>query len=133
MAKSDNSAPFGDFSKRMKLSPDRQNLKPVDPKLTPEQYLMIAIKEGNALLNAEAKNSENSVKTPSKPDSVKLANKLGEMSTNAYVRARTEILNRMTPESRRIIEKMERGELTKDKRYDMFCKAVTIKGDELSK
>lgn len=136
MAKSDPNNTFGDFSK-IKLSPDRLNLKPVDPNLTFEQYLTIAIKEGYALLAAEATSSvkkPNSVKAPQSPksDSVKLENKLGEMSKNAYVRAREEVLKKMKPETRAIIEKMERNEMERDSRWDTFCKAVTIKGDQIS-
>ena len=135
MAKSDPSSTFGDFSKKIKLDPSRQNLKPVDQSLTFEQYLTIAIKEGNALLDAEAKvkpAQKASVTAPLKSDSVNLENKLGETSTNAYVRARSEILNKMKPESRAIIEKMSADEIKKDARWDTFCKAVTIRGDQLS-
>ena len=131
MAKRDNNNAFGDFSKKVNLSPDRKNLKPVDQKLTFEEYFAIAIKEGYALLAAEEKNP---VKNPStlKSDSVKLDNKLGEMSKNAYVRAREEVLKKMKPETRAIIEKMERNEMERDSRWDTFCKAVTIKGDQIS-
>ena len=138
MAKNDNSNTFGDFSKKIRLSPDRKNLSMVNPKLTFEEYLVIAIKEGHKLLEEEAKNApKDSVKkTPqiqTKPDSVKLENKLGEISNNPYVKARTEVFKKMNPEARAIIEKMERNELTKDARWDTFCKAVRILGDQLSK
>ena len=130
MAKSDSSNTFGDFSKKIKLSPDRMNLKPVSQSLSFDECLSKALQEGYALLAAEEKNS---VKTAPNPNSVKLENKLGETSKNAYVRARSEVLNKMSPAARAVIEKMERGDLTKDTRWDTFCKAVTILGDSLSK
>ena len=130
MAKSDSSNTFGDFSKKIKLSPDRMNLKPVNQSLSFDECLSKALQEGYALLAAEEKNS---VKTAPNPNSVKLENKLGETSKNAYVRARSEVLNKMSPAARAVIEKMERGDLTKDTRWDTFCKAVTILGDSLSK
>ena len=39
MAKSDPSNTFGDFSKKIKLDPSRQNLKPVDPNWSFEKHL----------------------------------------------------------------------------------------------
>lgn len=136
MAKSDTSSPFGDFFKKKKiqLSPDRQNLKPVDPSLTFEQYLAIAIKEGEALLAAEEKTKpKNSVKPAgSVKPSPALEDALAKMSDNPYVRARVEILTKMGPTARSVIEKMEKGELSKDDRYDKFCKAVTVRGDQIS-
>jgi len=137
MAKKDNDGLFNDFfnqMKKVKLSPDRQNLKPVDPSLTFEQYLAIAIKEGEALLAAEEKTKpKSSVKPePLAQPSAKLQDALAKMSDNPYVRARIEILNKMGPIARSVIEKMEKGTLAKDARYDTFCKAVTLKGDQLS-
>ena len=132
MANSDNNnSTFGDFSKKINLDPSRQNLKPVDPKLSFEQYLEIAIKEGHALLVAEEKNSVKKPQ-PTKQPSPALEDALGKMSDNVYIRARTQILLKMSSEARSVIEKMENGTLPKDSRYDTFCKAVTIKGDQLS-
>ena len=132
MAKSDNQNTFGDFSKKIKLDPSRRNLKPVDPALTFEQYLAQAIKEGEALLAAEAKTpgsvtKENSGKPPILEDA------LAKMSDNPYVKARIQVLQKMKPEAKVIIEKMERGELPKDSRWDTFSKAITALGDKLSK
>lgn len=131
MAKSDSSNTFGDFSKKIKLDPSRKNLPPVDQNLTFEQHLAQAIKEGNELLALDYKAPANKPKTPAKT-SPALEEALAKMSDNPYIRARTEILKKMTPEARSVIEKMEKGELKKDTRYDTFCKAVTIKGDQLS-
>ena len=134
MAKSDSSNTFGDFSKKIKLSPDRMNLKPVSQSLSFDECLSKALREGYQLLEEEAKNPpKDSVKPAPNPNSVKLENKLGETSKNAYVRARSEVLNKMSPAARAVIEKMERGDLTKDTRWDTFCKAATILGDSLSK
>lgn len=136
MAKTDNSSPFGDFfKKKIKLDSSRQNLKPVDPSLSFEQHLAQAIKEGEALLAAEEKaKAKDSVKKPESfaQPSAKLQDALAKMSDNPYVRARIEILNKMGPIARSVIEKMEKGTLAKDDRYDKFCKAVTTRGDQIS-
>jgi hypothetical protein len=131
MAKSDSSNTFGDFSKKIKLDPSRKNLPPVDPHLTFEQYLAQAIKEGNELLALDYKAPAKKPQTPVKT-SPALEEALSKMSDNPYIRARTEILKKMKPEARSVIEKMEKGELEKDTRYDTFCKAVTIRGDQIS-
>lgn len=130
MAKSDNNNTFGDFSKKVKLDPTRQNLKPVDPKLTFDQYLRIAIREGNELLDAEKKNS---TKTPSvtKP-SLTLENALAALSTNPYIKARAEILKELSPLTRTAIEQMEKNEIPKDARWNSFCQAVQVRGDKIS-
>lgn len=116
--------------KKVKLDPSRKNLKPVDPKMTFEQYLNQCIEEGEELLAAEGKNKP----APAmKPQSKKvLDDALGKMSSNPYIRARTQILTKMTPEKRSVIEKMEKGNLPTDSRYDEFCKEVTRLGDNLS-
>ena len=130
MAKSDPSNTFGDFSKKIKLDPRRQNLKPVDPSLTFEQYLTIAIKEGNALLEAEAKAQPKKPATAPQPSPV-LEDALAKMSDNPYIRARHEVLTKMSPAARSVIEKIEKGELPKDSRYDTFCKAVSARGEQI--
>ena len=136
MAKSDNST-FGDFSKKINLSPDRQNLEPVNPKLSFEQYLFQCIQEGHALLNAEATSSvtkRNSVKSPEplkQPPSI-LQDALAKSSPNPYVRARAEILGKMSPGARAAVEEMERIGNTCNSIYDKFAQSVTILGDKLS-
>lgn len=115
--------------KKVKLDPSRKNLKPVDASLTFDQYLVQCIKEGNELLEAETKKS--SVKPPPSNPKV-LEDALGKMSDNPYVRARIQVLKRMSADARSVIEKMEKGDLTKDSRYETFCKAVSILGDKLS-
>jgi parvulin-like peptidyl-prolyl isomerase len=135
MAKNDNNPPFDDYSKKLKkvkLSPDRQNLKPVDPKLTFEQYLSQCIQEGNALLAAEEKTPKNSVKAPGSVKPSVLEDALSKMSSNPYIKARAQVLKKMSPDARSVIEKMEKGELTKDTRWDTFSKAVALLGDKLS-
>ena len=120
---------FGDFANKIKLPKDRQNLKPVNQSLTPDQYLCQALQEGYALLEAEGSGSVKP-KASVKPSPI-LEDALAKMSTNPYVRARIEILNKMTPIARSVIEKMEKGVLPKDIRYDTFCKAVSIKGEQI--
>lgn len=65
-------------------------------------------------------------------DKKKLESKLASTSDNPYVRARIQILNKMDALARGVIEKMEKGELKKDRRYDEFSKAVMALGDQLS-
>ena len=131
MSKSDPSNTFGDFSKKIKLSPDRQNLKPVNPALSFDQYLTIAIKEGYALLATETKNSVKKPEPSKQPSSV-LTDSLGKMSVNPYVRARTQILTKMSPKARSVIEEMERIGNTANPVYDKFARSVTLLGDTLS-
>ena len=61
-----------------------------------------------------------------------LEDALAKMSDNPYIRARVEILKKMGAIARSVIEKMEKGELPKDDRYDKFCKAVAVRGDQIS-
>src|ERR1035441_4797543 len=120
MAKSDSSNTFGDFSGKIKLSPDRMNLKPVSQSLSFDECLSKALQEGYALLEEEAKTPpKNSVKTPaSVKRSPVLEDALAKLSDNPYIKARVQLLNKMSPAARSVIEKMEKGELTKDARYD---------------
>ena len=133
MSKTENNSP-SNFSKKIRLDPSRRRLKPADPNLTFEQYIVASIKEGEKLLAKEEKdNLKRSVKIPpSKSPSPILEKALAKMPDNTYVRARLEILNDMQPTDRAIIEKMEKGLLPKDSRYDTFCKKITIRGDQLS-
>ena len=103
-------------------------MKPRPPGLTDTQYVLIALKEGYALLEADEK-KKHSVKSPAVS---KVQDALGKMSNNPYVRARTQLLEKMLPGARAVIEKMEAGTLTKDPRYDMFCREVASLGDKLS-
>ena len=125
--------------KPIKLDPSRQNMKPRPSGLTDEQYLLVALKEGYALLEAESKLPPKcSVKKPLDPAlkpvnlNSKVQDALAKTSTNPYVKARIETLEKLTPASRAIIEKMELGELPKDKTYDKFVKTVMDRGDHLS-
>lgn len=128
MAKIDNNHPFGDFSKKIKLSSDRKYITPRPLGISEDEYLMMSIKEGIALLAAEGTGS---VKKPQiQENSGKLQDTLAKMSNNPYVRARGEILAKMTPAARSVIEKMENGQLDKDSRYDTFCKAVNQLGEK---
>ena len=131
---------YDEYMKKLqavKLDPSRKNLKPVNQSLTFEQHLIQAIKEGNALLDAEAKNSKPKVPSVKSPEPIaqspeKLQEALAKMSTNPYVRARIQVLSKMQADARSVIEEMEKGNHPKDIRWDMFCKAVTEIGDKLS-
>lgn len=118
-------------SKPMKinLDPSRQNMKPRPLGLTDGQYFALALKEGHEMLDAEEK--KNSVKSK-KPKASKVQDALAKTSTNPYVRARAELLDKMTPAFRTLIESMESGETPKDARYDKFCLDIQALGDKLS-
>ncbi len=132
MAKIDNDSPFGDNNKMKKAKMDtaRENLKPVDGWLTFDEYLMICVKEGMLMLEAEEKEKAALVKPP-EPQKT-LDDKLGETSTNPYIKARSQILQKMTAKARSVIDQMENGSLDKDRRYDKFVEAVAALGDKLS-
>ena len=123
--------------KPIELDASRQNLKPRPPGLSDDKYLIVALKEGYALLEAEAK-AEASVAKPSvKSSSVipppsKVQDALGKMSENPYVRAKIKVLSDMTPLQRNTMERMEAGEIPKDKRYELFCNQISVLGDKLS-
>ena len=123
---------------------DRGNIVPRPNGLSDEQYLLVALKEGYALLAASEKPALPNVLgkvppvlKPSKTDSVtpepsKVQDALAQKSTNPYIRARATLLTQMLPSARSVIEKMEAGTLTKDARYDTFVKAVAELGDKIS-
>ena len=120
---------FDDYEsklKKVKLDPSRKNLKPDPAWWTFEEQLAHAVADGLKLLEAE----EKAKAKPSAPSPV-LEDALGKMSANPYIRARTRILTRMTPTARSVIEKMEKGLLDKDHRYDTFVKQVAKLGDTL--
>ena len=120
-------------SKHMKpieLDPSRQNLKPRPKGLTDQEYFMVALKEGHALIAVDEKNP--SVTPASAKTISKLQNALAKLSDNPYVRARAQLLEKMRPTLRADIEKMEAGALPKDDRFNTFCRSVTELGDKLS-
>ena len=108
------------------------------PKPDHEESLTELVKEGHRLLAAEEKKKNPCPPVPTAPvppkkdDTKRLESNLASTSTNPYVRARIQILNKMTALARGVIEKMEKGELPKDRRYDEFAKTVMNLGDKLS-
>lgn len=122
---------YMDKLKKVKLPNDRKNLKPVDPHLSFEQYLAQATMEGFALLAAEEKNSVKKPQIPAKPSPI-LEDALGKMSSNVYVRARTQVLTKMSPLLRKQIEKMENTKDLDNRIYREFVRAVVMLGDKLS-
>ena len=128
---------------------DRGVITPRPKGLSDDNYLIVALREGYALLAAEAKAASPNAsgkKTPTPttssvkptPDSnsvtpaQKLEDTLAMKSTNPYVRAKHSILTKMLPGQRSVIEKMEAGTLDKDARYDMFLREITALGDKIS-
>lgn len=119
---------FDDYNsklKKVKLDPSRKGLKMDPPHWTFEEQLAHAVADGFKLLEAEEKSKAKPSPSPVLEDA------LGKMSDNPYVRARTQILTKMTPTARSVIEKMEKGTLDKDSRYDTFVKQITQLGDKL--
>ena len=119
--------------KPIELDSSRQNMKPLPPGLSDDKYLIIALREGYALLEQDDK-TKNSVKSDSvkKPTPSKVQDALGKMSDNPYIRSRNTILTKMLPLQRSTIEKMESGIIKKDARYDIFVREVSALGDKLS-
>lgn len=120
-------------SKHMKpieLDPSRQNLKPRPKGLTEQEYFMVALAEGHALIAVDEKNPS---VTPASAKAIsKLQNALTKLSTNPYVKARAQLLEKMHPTLRSVIERQELGKAPSDARYEKFLKDITDLGDKLS-
>jgi hypothetical protein len=86
------------------------------------------VAEGEALMAEEEKLQKKTIVKETK----KLESKLDPKSPNPYLRARCEILLKYPEEKRKLIELMEKGEKSKDHRYDAFVKDVTTLGDKMS-
>lgn len=117
----------------IQLTPGRYPLpKPYPESWSIERQIVEACKEGNALLEAESK-SPKAPPVSVKPDpQTAVEDNLAAKSTNPYVRARGEILGKMSIKARSVIEAMEKGTMPKDARYDKFCLQVSELGDKLS-
>ena len=126
--------------KPIELDPSRQNIKPRPKGLSDEQYLVVALKEGYALLEADSKVPPKcSVKQPIDPNlkpcipsPSKVQDALGKTSTNPYIRARSEIMGKLSLKARAAVEGMETGTIPKDKNYQMFIDQVMALGDKYS-
>jgi hypothetical protein len=126
----DNAVIYIHRMKPIQLDPTRQNLKSRPKGLTEQEYFQIALKEGYALLKADPKHSTPHSVTSSIMS--KVYTTLGKMSNNPYTRAWAQLLAKMRPEVRSVIEDMINGKILKDQRYDTFCRSVTELGDLLS-
>ena len=137
MARTDSNDSFDDYMKkieRVKLTPlSRQNLTPLTDEEAKVNQTNInkLIAEGNRLLAEEAKNPRKKFLLK-KDESKRLESKLASTSTNPYVRARVDTLNKMKADEKETIRKMEENEIERDRRYDEFVKAVRILGDQYS-
>lgn len=124
---------FEDYAKKVqgvKLDINSRHNMP-----TPDHEESIAelVAEGERLLAEEEKlKSKQKTAAPAKDESKDLTNKLGSMSTNPYVRARVEVLNKMPKWKRSEIEEMEKTGNINNQYYDQFCKDVRILGDTFS-
>ncbi len=121
---------YQEYLDAVKLTPmSRFNLPQPDHEENPGEL----VAQGNKILEEEEEEKKKTPAKRSKPDDTKkLESKLASTSDNPYIRARTQVLNKMSESARTIIEKMEKGELEKDTRYDTFVKSVRILGDQLS-
>lgn len=125
---------YEEYLNAVKLTPmSRFNL----PTPMHEETLSELVVAGYKILEAEAKAKGGIPPVPTKPvppkdDMKRLESQMASTSDNPYIKARIQILNKMTPIARGIIEKMEKGELPKDSRYDSFAQAVANLGDKFS-
>jgi hypothetical protein len=89
------------------------------------------IAEGDRLLKLDEKKTTPPAPKPTvkKPDPI-ISN--APLSKNPYVRARTKVLMAMPEGERKVIEKMEKGELPQDSRYERYVKAIMTEGDKFS-
>lgn len=125
--KTNNFEPYEDKLKKVKLNDglySRKNLPISDH----EETIAELIKEGQRLIEEEEKLRKQSIIIETK----QLESKLGSLSTNPYIRARCNILSRMSKDKLKLIEDMEKGTVPKDHRYDAFAKEVATLGDKLS-
>jgi hypothetical protein len=67
-----------------------------------------------------------------KDEKTKLNQKLAENDKNCYVRARAEIISKLTKSAREKIEKMEATKDIENREYKDFLKKITDLGDKLS-
>lgn len=137
---------FDDFKRRMKADGHPIKMQPIEltpgryplPKAYPatwsiERQIVEMVKEGNALLTAEAASNAPSKKDSVNPDpKTAVQDALAATSSNPYIKARAKVLSDMLPSLRAVIEKMEAGTVPKDARYDQFCLKVAEIGDKLS-
>ena len=110
---------------RLKMaSMSRRNLPIPDH----EEILDELVAEGMKLLEEDEKLQKKSIISETK----KLESSLGLTSPNPYVRARMEILSKMSNDKRKVIEEMENGTKPKDHRYDEFVRLVAQLGDKMT-
>lgn len=128
---------FDEYQKKLdkiNLSKDsRYNL----PQPDHQETLAELIAEGFRLLAEEEK--EKKTKSPVSSQDIlghtpksSLEDKLGSMSDNPYIRARCEILKKMSAIARNEIEKMEKNGNINNRLYNDFVKNVRIRGDQLA-
>jgi hypothetical protein len=136
MAKNNNN--FNSYLQKIKDTPMSRFNLPIPKK---EELLSEALIEGHKLLAAEEKSQAskiyNTVKKEAdghklKDDKKNLENKLAETSSNPYIRARREVLKKMSTAELDAIAKMEKGEIPKDSWYDRFVHKIAELGDQYS-
>lgn len=105
-------------------------LVPTPPSLHGEKLMAWLAAEGEKLLTAEQKNAP---VTPAivKDERPKLDATLALSSTNPYVRARVQVLQKMPETKRNEIEKMEKTGNINNRTYEAFVHQVTVLGDNM--
>lgn len=117
----------------IQLTPGRFPLpKPYPDNWSIERQIIEACREGNLLLESDSKVPKPPSGSVNPDPKTAVQDNLAAKSTNPYVRARGEIMSKMTPKTREIIEKMEAGTLKKDARYDKFLSQIIQLGDKFS-
>ena len=99
--------------------------------LTFEQGIAAATLEGFILLRAEAKEKSKPEPFAQKPEL--LETKLGSMSDNAFMRARVQILTKMSDFCRKEIKRMEKEGNTENRVYNEFAHNCRVLGEQFEK
>lgn len=120
-----------------RLSRCTSNMPMPGPLMTPRQIVLQAIIEGYRILDMEAAyEAQQKIKGKPEPKAQKpelLETKLGSMSPNPFVRARVQILNKMSDFHRNEIERMEKDGNTDNRVYNEFAHQCRILGEEFEK
>lgn len=108
-----------------------EKLKP-SPELPIDQLITALCAEGMMLLDAEEKAKTKAAPAMKPNESKRLSSALAAGDKNAYVRARAQVLAKMTDAQHKQIEEMEAKKDTQNRIYAEFIKEVSKLGDKLS-
>lgn len=108
----------------------KEKLTP-SPELPIDQLIVALCAEGMLLLEAEEKAKAAPAMKP-KDEAKRLHSTLAAGDPNPYVRARAQVLSKMTDAEHKRIEEMEKTGDTKNHMYSNFISEVSKLGDKLS-